>query len=65
MNAPDLVIFVIPETLSDGSKVFDVKFGNVKLQAVSEDEASELAEKIRDAVEDHTNNTAGVVYEAT
>jgi len=63
MANPDTVIFVIPKTLTDGSKVFDVKVGNEVWPAVTEDDASELAEKIRAAIEGHTNATAGVVYE--
>lgn len=60
MANADILIFIIPETLTDGSRVFDVKVGNVKLQAVTRDDAFEFAEKIRAAVDDHTNNTASV-----
>jgi hypothetical protein len=63
-NTPDTVIFVTPKALSDGSKVFDVRLGNEVWPAVTEDDANSLAEKIKDAIEDHTNATAGVVYES-
>ena len=62
-NAPDIVIFVLREKLSDGSEVFNVKIGSEKLAAVSEGDASYLADKISDAINEHTTNTAGVVYE--
>ncbi len=60
MTTPDIFIFVVPQTLSDGSKVFDVKVGTTTFQAVTRDDAFQLAEKIREAVDDHTNNIAGV-----
>ena len=48
--------------LSDGSAVFNVTMGGVVLHAVSEDEASQLAEKMRDAIGAHTLEQATVSY---
>ena len=63
MSMPDVIIFVIPKTLSDGSKVFDVKLGEQVWSAVSEMNAGALAETIAEAIDEHTTNTADVVYE--
>jgi hypothetical protein len=60
---PDIIIFIVSETLSDKSEVFNVLIGDVKLAAVSEDEAGRLAEGIASLINDHTTNTADVVYE--
>lgn len=60
---PDVIIFVVPEILSDGSKVFNIHIGDVKLHAVTEDDAGTLAENFAELIEDHTNDTAGVVYQ--
>jgi hypothetical protein len=62
-DAPDFIVFVVPETLSDGSVVYNVKIGGLTLNAVTESDANDLAEKISDAIGDHTVNTAGVVVE--
>jgi len=62
-DAPDTLIFVISEKLSDGSLAYNVVLGEHKWQAVDHDEARELANKFSDAINDHTTNTADVVDE--
>jgi hypothetical protein len=62
-TTPDIIIFVVPETLTDQSKVFNVLIGDVKLAACDQDDAGALAEGIAALIEDHTTNTSGVVYE--
>jgi hypothetical protein len=59
--APDIVIFVVPKTLSDGSQVFDVHLGNLVVAAVTQDDALSMADKIRDAIDDHSVVSVGVV----
>lgn len=54
MNKP-FPITVIRRYLSDGSPVYDVRIGGIDLPAVSERDADALAEKVKDAIEDHTN----------
>jgi hypothetical protein len=63
-KTPDIVIFVLREKLSDNSEVFNVKVGGEKFPAVTEADAEDLAEKISEAINDHTTSTAGVVYES-
>lgn len=58
MARDDISIFVIPKVLSDGSKVYDVKLGDTVLNAVTETEADELATKMMDAINVHTNHSA-------
>jgi hypothetical protein len=60
---PDTIIFVVPQTLTDNSIVYDVKIGNLTFHAVTKDDAIDLAEKMSVAIEDHTNDTTGIVYE--
>ena len=62
-DAPDFLLFVVRETLSDKSIAFNVVFGEHKLAAVDEAAAEELAQSIADAINDHTTQTADVVYE--
>lgn len=62
-QTPDVLIFVTPKTLSDSSRVYNVHIGNVDLSAVTEDDASTLAEELVELIAKHTNNTADVVYE--
>lgn len=62
-DMPGTLIFVVAETLSDNSKVYNVVLGEHKWHAVSQGEAIELAEKIADAINDHTVDTADVVDE--
>ena len=60
---PEFLIFIVSEKLSDGSQVFNVIFGEMKFPAVTEDDAVQLAETISNAINDHTNNRADVIYE--
>jgi hypothetical protein len=62
-SAPDLVIFITCKKLTDGSKVYNVNVGNVELAAVTESDAMDLADKIVDAVNDHSVSTAGSVFD--
>jgi len=63
MKTPDVLIFVVPETLSDKSVVYNVKLGNVTFHAVTESDAHDLAEGFLSLIEEHTNDTADTVYE--
>lgn len=49
-------------TLTDGSQAFDVVFGSIKLFAVTETDAQELALKLQHAVHDHTVDTAEIIW---
>jgi hypothetical protein len=60
-DAPEFLLFVIPEKLSDGSVAHNVHFGEMKFAATSEDDAIDLAEGIAELINQHTVNTAGVV----
>lgn len=57
-------VHIVERTLSDGSKVHDVVFGDVLLPAVTERDAAELAQKIQFAVHDHTNESVEIVWPA-
>jgi hypothetical protein len=59
----EFLFFVIREKLSDGSEVFNVQLGDIRFPAVTQDDALELAEKLSDAINDHTTTTAAVVDE--
>lgn len=61
-DAPEHLFWVVEETLSDGSKVYNVEFGDVHFPCVTENDANTLAEKLADAIEEHTTTTAGVMY---
>lgn len=61
-NAPDHLFWVLSEELSDGSTVYNVEFGDTKFPCVTENDANDLAEKMADAVNEHTNDTAAVMY---
>lgn len=62
-DVPGTLIFVVPETLSDRSVVYNVICGEHIWHATDQDNASELAEKIAQAINDHTVDSADVVYE--
>lgn len=61
-DAPDHLFWVIEETLSDGSTVFNVEFGDTVWPCVTENDAADLAETIADAINKHSNSSAGVMY---
>ena len=50
------------QRLSDESQVFDVRLGDTVFHAVSESDASQLVEKLRDAINQHTLETLSVAY---
>lgn len=62
-DAPEFLLFVTREVLTDKSEVFNVIFGEHKFAATGRDEAHELAEKIADAINEGTCNTADVIDE--
>ena len=53
----EIMIWVRRETLSDGSHVYNVEFGTLTIPAISEKDAESLAEKLRDNIAYHTNET--------
>jgi hypothetical protein len=55
-----LNIAIMEERLSDGSSVFNVFVGTLKLEAVDEKSADRLAQGIRDLIEANTNQDASV-----
>jgi hypothetical protein len=57
---PDLTIRIVSETLSDGSKVFNVNINGAVLECITEKDAYALAETMKAAVEKHTNSTAEI-----
>jgi hypothetical protein len=62
MAPPEHILSVVRETLSDGSEVFNVHLGNIRLPAIDEREARKLAEKIADAINEHTTQSADVEW---
>jgi hypothetical protein len=57
---PEYLLFMVKETLTDGSEVYNVIFGDFKFAAVSVTDAVQLADKIMDAINEHTTQTAVV-----
>lgn len=55
-------ITIIERTLSDGSYVYDVVFGNALLPAVTERDAQLLAERFTLAIREHSNEEVRTVY---
>lgn len=64
-DMPGTLIFVVQEKLSDGSYVYNIVMGKHKWHATSQKDAQELAEKIMEAIEDHTVDSADVIDETT
>ena len=59
-NSPDLLIWIIATRLSDGGKVYAVELpGGHKIDAVDEDAAMEMADAFVEAINEHSNVTAG------
>lgn len=54
-------IAIIPESLTDKSRVWNVHFGTVELHAYSESDANLLAEKILAAIDEHTADAAKII----
>ena len=61
--APDVLVFVTGETLTDGSKVFNVRIGNLVLHAYTEEDAEDLASEIAEAITDHATELADYIVE--
>lgn len=57
----DFLIYIKPQTLSDGSKVYDVRIGDCVFNAETKDAAEQLATAICGAINDLTVNTADIV----
>ena len=57
-NMPNILIWIIKNTLTDGSSTFDVDFNGTLLECISEDDANDLAQTIADAINQHTNDKA-------
>jgi hypothetical protein len=49
---------VVSHVLTDGSKVWNVRFGQTEIEACSEREAYRLADKLAAALREHTINSA-------
>lgn len=62
-DMPGTLIFVVSETLTDNSKVYNVVLGEHKWHATDQTAAVALAEAIMDAINDFTVDTADVVDE--
>ena len=62
-DMPGTLVFVVPETLSDNSVVYNVILGEYTWHATDQENANELAEKIVAAINEHTVDEADVVYE--
>lgn len=58
-NTPDHLVFIDEETLTDGSKVYNIAFGNIEIPAITKQDAEDMAEKIMDAINEHSNDLAG------
>jgi hypothetical protein len=54
-------IRIVQETLSDGSHVYDLNFPIHRISVCSRDDAEELAAKIQQAIEDHSNDSAAII----
>jgi hypothetical protein len=61
-DAPDHIIWIKKVSLDDGF-VYDVVFGNTTLHAVTEMEAYDMADAIKDAINDHSTSTADVLMD--
>lgn len=62
-DTPDFIIFVVPETLSDKSVVYNVVLGEHKFSATDQDAAREFAEGLQELIDDLTTNSVGIIYE--
>lgn len=62
-RTPDHLFFIRPETLTDGSKVFNVHFCDTVFECASEDDAEALAEELSDAINLRTDAWADIVDE--
>jgi hypothetical protein len=62
MTDNNLTIQIKQRVLSDGSKVYDAVITHVELNAVTEDDAVALADRIVEAVRIHTLNDAHIRY---
>lgn len=56
------VILIRSDRLSDSSLVYAVVIGGIDFPAISESDAENLANRFRDAVKRHTNETVRIGY---
>lgn len=63
-DTPEHLFFVSAERLSDGSYAHNVIFGDLVFHAVDRAQAIELADRLADAINDCTVDTASTVIEA-
>lgn len=61
---PTIDIFVVPEKLSDGSVAWNVHLGERVFAATTEDDATDFADKLEAAINDHTTDVAVVIVES-
>jgi uncharacterized protein (DUF1501 family) len=62
MNTDETItIHVVVDTLTDGSKVYNVRFGGVTLHATDETAANRLAESLVEAINELTVDDARLV----
>ena len=61
-DAPEHILWVIEKKLSDGSSVYNVEFEGTEFPCIDLEHAGDLAETIAEAINEHTNTTAGVMY---
>ena len=63
MTNERLTLNVIPETLTDGSIVWNVRIGNLTLHAYNKKNAWDLAYKLTSAIDEHTIDGTPIVLE--
>lgn len=64
-DMPGTLVFIVPETLSDKSKVYNVVLGEHKWHATDYEAAIALAEAIADAINEHTVDMAEMIDECS
>lgn len=61
---PSITVFVVPEKLSDGSVAWNVHLGERVFAATTEDDATDFADKLAAAINEHTTDIADVIVES-
>jgi len=60
-NMPNHIVWVNEETLTDQSKVYNVDVFGTIFPAITKSDADEMVNKITNAINKHTNETAGIM----
>lgn len=60
---PDVLIWIVEKTLTDGSTVYNVEIPEIAIAATTEDDAEALAEELMDAINEHSAMLADIVRE--